>query len=104
MAETNDDFEWIIIKDPTIGGTFTYVGQANSCIEVARGATANTVTNGIPIVGGWAQSSAPVQDRIATAVRPGSTIAGVPDEFVLCARPLSSNADIQGAFTWRELL
>ena len=33
----------------------------------------------------------------------GAKIDGTPDEIVLCVRPLSANADIQGSLTWREL-
>ncbi len=33
----------------------------------------------------------------------GSAIDGTVDEIYLCVRPFSSNADITGGITWREL-
>ncbi len=103
LSETNDNFEWIIILNPTVADTFTYGDETNSVIQTAKGATANTVTNGIFIDGGFTAQKEGVTNLIPNALHLGSTIAGVPDEIVLCVRPLSSNADIQGALTWKEL-
>lgn len=41
--------------------------------------------------------------NLPNALYLGSQIDGTLDEIVLCVRPLSSNATIQGSLTWREL-
>ena len=35
--------------------------------------------------------------------RLGAAIDGTRDEIVLCVRPLTNNADIEGSLNWREL-
>lgn len=104
LAETNDDFEWLVAINPTVAGTFTYADETNSVVQVARGATANTVTGGTFIAGGFADASAAQNAALDAAIHLGSAIDGTRDELVLCARPLSANADIQGSITWRELV
>jgi hypothetical protein len=103
--------EWMLLLNPTVAGTFTYAGEAQSALEIARGATANTVTGGHRIAGGYfnsaggGQGSGTVSTTLRSAVRLGATIAGVQDTIVLCVRPVggSSNADIEASLTWREL-
>ena len=104
LAETNDDFEWILYLNPTVAGAFTYSDETNSCVQAARGATANTITGGTPLVGGWGDSNTAFESEIPNALRLGAQIDGTRDEIVLCARPLSSNSDIQGSITYRELV
>lgn len=103
FSETNDNFEWLLIYNPTVAGTFAYTALDNSPIEYARGATANTVTGGTVMNGGWSASSNSVGQRIQNLVSIGSSIARASDQIVLCVRPLSSNSDIQGSLTWTEL-
>ena len=105
ISETNDDFEWLMFHNPVIAGAFTYSDETNSPVQAARGATANVVTGGIRLAGGFAsidtqQADLPVKSRL----RLGAAIDGSRDEHVLCVRPLSANADIQGALIWSELL
>lgn len=103
LSETNDAFEWIVYLNPTVAGTFTYSSVASdSCMESALGATANTVTGGTVVDCGFASVSASVRTPLNNAIRLGAAIDGTRDEMVLCVRPLSSNADIQGSITWRE--
>ena len=103
LAETNDNYEWLIIMNPDVAGTFTYSDETNSIVQVARGALANVVTNGIPLNGGWGQQKAILDNLLENSLRLGSLIDGTPDELVLCVRPLSTMLDIQGGITWREL-
>jgi len=104
--------EWLLIFNPTVAGTFTYTGLAQSGVEVARGATANTVTGGYTITGDYVESAGNAgggagagSDGIENAILLGSTIAGVVDTIVLCVRPIggSSNVDVEGSLTWREV-
>ena len=103
LAETNDNFEWILLLNPTVAGTFTYGNLANSAVQVARGATANTVTGGTPLTGGWIASNGTDTLEVPNARRLGAAIDDTLDTIVLCARPLSANADIQGSITMRQI-
>ena len=102
VSETNDDYEWIVLLNPTVDGTFTYSDLANSACQVARGALANTVTGGTALNGGFAENASGLTAVLENARYLGSAIDGARDEIVLCVRPLSANADIQGALVWRE--
>lgn len=102
------DMEWMLIFNPTVAGVFTYSDLANTSVQSAYGATANTVTNGIYITGGFFSSSnlfsGGVKYGISSTLRLGSMIDGTLDTIVLCARPLTgiTNADVWGSITWRE--
>ena len=105
ISETNDDFRWSLLLNPTISGTFTYNDITNSACQYALGATANTITAlGLIIDSGYAKQGASLDRRINTSLRIGSTIAGVMDTLVISVTPLSSNADYQASLTFRELL
>jgi hypothetical protein len=109
----SQQLEWILFLNPTVADTFTYVGEAQSAIEVARGATANTITNGYKLAGGFLNSSAAAGGGaggtggdLDNALLLGSLIDGTRDEIVLAVRPIggSTNCDVEGSLTWRELL
>lgn len=106
MATTSDDYEWMLLFNPTVDGTFTYASVDDaSSVDYARGALANTVTGGTFMDGGYVKASVAAGATVGelkNAVRLGSVIDGTPDEIVLCVRPLASNADIYGSMTWRE--
>jgi len=105
ISETNDDFEWVVLMNPTVAGAFVYVDETNSAIQTVLGVTANTVTGGVGITGGFVKANATIpREQIDNARRLGAKIDGTRDELVLCVRPLSSNANIQGSVTWRELV
>jgi hypothetical protein len=103
--------EWIWILNPVVGGTFTYGDETSSAVQIARGVTANTVTGGTRITGGFGEStssgggSGGVSSPIPNALRLGCKIDGTVDEMVLCWMPNggSTNHDIEGSITWREL-
>ena len=44
-----------------------------------------------------------ITKSLSNALRLGAKIDGTVDEIVLCVRPLSINADVQGSLSWREL-
>jgi hypothetical protein len=104
--------EWFLVGNPVVAGTFTYVGESMSACEIARGATANTVTGGIKFGGGFIESqgaqsgsSGSQSKGIENAILLGSAIDGTRDSIVLCIRPIggSTNVDVEGSLTWREL-
>lgn len=113
----SETVEWILLYNPTVAGTggdaFTYADETNSAVQIARGATANTVTGGIAFCGGHIQSGGNASGanggtsaNIENAISLGSTIAGVVDSLVLCVRPIggSADVDIEGSITWREIV
>lgn len=102
MSKTNDNFEWSLYLNPTVAGTFTYNAQTNSAVELALGATANTVTNGTLLQAGFSTSSAAAGTIVNNLRYIGSSVAGARDTIVLCVKPMSSNADIEAALTWIE--
>lgn len=103
LNEGNTDFYWSLLLNPTVAGTggdaFTYADVTNAPIQAAYGKTANTVTGGTLLNAGLSTSSAATVDVINNLLYLGSTIAGVVDVIVLCATPLSANANIQGVMT-----
>lgn len=108
----SETLEWLLIWKPTVAGTFTYSSITNSACQRALGATANTVTGGTIIGGGYIESGSGGNSSgsgggvIDTSLVPGVDIAGtVPDEVVLCVRPIGgvSAATVEGSMTWREL-
>jgi len=102
FSETNDDFEWLVILNPTVADTFTYSDLAGSAIQYATGSAANTVTGGTALAGGWSASSSAVSEIVDSLYYMGSQVDGTQDEVVLCVRPLATQADIQGSITIKE--
>jgi hypothetical protein len=107
IATTSDDFEWILLFNPTVAGTFTFADHdGDSAVQTATGVTANTVTGGTEISGGYVksgQATGSFFSSLENAIRLGAAIDGTRDEMVLCVRPLSVNLDIEGGLGWREL-
>lgn len=105
ISETNDDFRWSLHINPTYSGTLTYTDITDSACQRAVGTTTHTITaEGVKIDSGYAKSSAMIDRRIITALTIGSQIDLTRDELILAAKPLASNADLQGSLTFRELL
>jgi len=102
IAETNDDFEWQILLNPTVAGTFTYSDKTNSCTQTALGDTTNTVTGGTVLASGFGKSGDGFSTIAKTLRNLGASIDNTPDELILGIRSLSTNGDFQGSVTWRE--
>lgn len=103
LAITNDNFLWSLIKNPTVAGTFTYSDNNSVQTAVASGST-NTVSGGEVLMSGYGSANSEIEIDRDTALHLGVAIDGTLDEFVLCVRPLSSNADMLGAMNWLEEL
>jgi hypothetical protein len=99
LAETADDFEWVLLLNPTVAGSPVWGNVAGSGLQRALGASANTVTSGYPLAGGWVKSTnqggGTVFAHVNTVIKLGSDIAGVPDEIWLAIRPLTDALNIQ---------
>lgn len=107
----SDSGEWILIGNPTVAGSFTYANLANSAVQTALGATANTVTGGTEITGGFTESasggagSGSEASVLDSSLILGADIANVVDEVVLCFRTNAGTAspEVEGSLTWREI-
>lgn len=106
LSLTNDSALWEVWLNPTVAGTFTYNDVTDSSIQVAKGdpGGTNTVTGGYLLDSGYLGSESTDRLNIESAIRLGMSIDGTLDEIVLTAQPLSSNLDILGSLTWRELV
>lgn len=105
LTTTNDDIEWLLIRNPDVAGTFTYSDEGTTPFQVARGVTANVVTNGHVIAGGFIyQNATDAAAGIKFQAGFGEAIDGTRDEFVLCIRPLSAGADVEGGMEINTLL
>ena len=101
------DYEWMVLINPTVAGTFTYSDLTNTSLQRATGVVTNTVTGGILAAGGMAVSSTKGGGEavdLDTAQRLGAAIDGTQDTIVLCARRLTANASFGGSVSWRELV
>ena len=112
QIQTASEFiEWSLLFNPTVAGSFIYGDQTNSGVQISLGATANTVTNGIAILGGFDQTGNQASggggsaNEINNALLLGSAIDGTLDTMVLCVRPTGGAAamSVEGGIAWREL-
>lgn len=89
-----DAYEWKLMLNPTVAGTFTYNDVSNSPLQVAIGnGTTNSVTGGTALAGGFGTSKSIADtNALKNLIKLGSSIAGTMDTLVLCAYPLGSNA------------
>lgn len=109
IAETNDHYEWQLIHNATVAGTFNFTDKTNSSVQIATGdsvgnPSANTVTGGTILSRGFATGDMDKTIDLDRMLTLGVAIDGITlDTFTLAVRPLGPNADIQGALVWREL-
>lgn len=101
------DYEWKLIMNPTVAGTFAYSNVTDAAIQVATGATANAVTGGTDLGGSYGstgkvnETGFSVQE-IENELRLGSLIDGTVDTIVLCVRPLAATATAFGSLGYKE--
>lgn len=110
LQTSSDSGEWLWILNPTVANTFTYADKTNSALQIATGGATNTVTNGYIMAGGYVSTGTAssgtggVDVPIPNALLLGSNIAGTPDTFVLCWRPLiGTDQDVEASVQWREI-
>ncbi|MEE8489942.1 MAG: hypothetical protein V3S43_06365 [Acidimicrobiia bacterium] len=111
LQSASDDVEWVLIFDPTIAGSVTWIGMPNSALQYFIGATANVATGGTHIDAGYvatgvgASASNATTEKLENALLLGAKIDGTLQTIVLCARPIngsSTNVIVEGGITWRE--
>ncbi len=113
IQTASNKIEWILMLNPTIGGTFTYSDEENSSVQTALGTSTSTASViGTIITGGYVESGGNQAGRagsgfkgIQNAILLGSSIVGTADAIVLAVRPIgsSTNVDVEGSLTWREI-
>lgn len=115
LQTASSKVEWALVLSPTVtGGTYAWVAEANSPVEVAVPSTAPPViTNGIFLAGGFGESGTPAVGggrsaggSVRTALFMGSMIDGTPQQIWLCVRPIagSTNVDVEAGVVRRDLI
>lgn len=104
LGSANDQAHWELRIGGTVAGTFTYSDITNSAVQVATGTSANTVTGGIEIDGGYFTTNQAVHFTVPNALHLGATIDGTPQEWQLVVIPITNNMTVRASVTWRELL
>lgn len=102
-----DAYEWRLIFNPTVAGTFTYVDVNNEPLQKAIGdGTTNIASGGTIIAGGYgtAKQSADT-NALKALLKLGCSINGTMDTIVLCVYPLGNNAlAAYGSVNYRAFL
>jgi hypothetical protein len=110
----NGHFEWDLVINPVVTGTFVYQDRRNGSIQAALASGAGpTVTfneedvigGGMVISGGGSARGGGGERGINNARRIGSAIDGTVDTIVLCATPImgASGIDIEASIDYKEL-
>lgn len=109
IQSASDDGEWVLMFNPTIAGSPTWVNEVSSAVQTFTGATANTITGGTRIdsdyvaTGAGQSASSSSSQPIANALLLGSQIDGTPQTIVLCFKPFTNvNTLVEGSITWRQ--
>ena len=108
LATTSDNQLIEVWLNPTVAGTFTYNSVTNSSVQIAKGDTSgnpstNTVTSGTRLFSTHVSGGGTNSFDIVNAIRLGRQIDHTVDEIVITTTPFSSNSDVTGAISWREL-
>lgn len=103
LSATNDAFLWSVVLNPSITGALTYNTITTSSLQHAIGST-QTITGGTVLDSGYISAQSGDSKTIDNAIRLGATIGGVSDVLTFCVRPLTSNLDVYGSVSWRELI
>lgn len=103
-ADTNDDFEYRLLFNPTYANTVTYTDVTDYSISYGLGSTLNTISGfGAILKSGYGVQDSPVELAVKSAIKLGANIDGTLDEVVLAVKPHTINLDIHRAINWREL-
>jgi len=93
LMASSDIYEWSLILNPTVGGTFTYSDITNSALQQAIGnGSTNTASGGTVLAGGYGNSKSEIiGDQLKNLLKLGSSVSGTMDTLVLCIHPLGAN-------------
>jgi len=103
-------FEWLLIWNPTVAGTFNFTDLTDSSVQEATGTSSNTVTGGYLIDQGYGASAGSggsaagsTGGDLNNALHLGAAIDGTRDSIVLAVRATSNGETFLGGLTFREL-
>lgn len=102
-GQTNDEFEWFLVLNPTIAGTVTWNNLTNSICQTFVGGTGNTLTGGTVLLSGHIIGEQTERLNALDQIQLGSAIDGTPDTLVLGF----TNDNTQECFAslnWREIV
>jgi len=93
LMASADIYEWSIVLNPSIAGTFTYSDVTNSALQYAIGnGSSNIASGGTLLAGGYGNSKSEITgDQLKNLIKLGSSISGTMDTLVLCIYPLGAN-------------
>lgn len=112
LQSASDAAEWVLLFDPTIAGSPSWSAITNSALERFTGATANTVSNGYEVTGGYVATGTAANGSgsggaiVSANVKLGAAIDNTVQTIVLAARPIDGSATnvlIEGGITVREI-
>lgn len=105
LMASSDIYEWSLVLNPTIAGTFTYSDESNSPLQKAIGnGSTNTASGGTIVAGGYGTSKSEIiGDQLKSLLKLGSSINGTRDTLVLCIYPLgANNVNCYGSINYRS--
>ncbi len=96
------EYEWSLVENPTVAGTFTYADKDNTIMQTALGGFLEQVTDQIDLDGGHAEGNQST-DETEVDIK-GSIIVSGSDEIVLCYRSESLfSLNFKMSISWREI-
>lgn len=104
LIDTNDNYEWSIVMNPSGLGSPSFVSPNASAVEYAIVTDETHISGGHTILGGYGQAkTATANESLKSLLKLGSSITGKRDIMVLSCRPLgTSNANLYAGITIRE--
>lgn len=106
VGSTADRLLWSLQLNPTLSAGLTYGDLANYPIQFALGNGTITVSSpGTVLISGFLQTGALIPTGIVTTnylMWLGNTIAGVMDQFVLCATPITNTISAHGEIAFKK--
>lgn len=106
-CSTIDAYEWKLMFNPVVAGTFTFADVSNQPIQSAVGnGTTNIASGGTVIAGGYGTAkSASDASSLKSLLKLGSSITGTMDTLVFCVYPLGNNAmDSYASINYRAFI
>ncbi len=102
-----DAYQWQLIFNPSVAGTFTYNDVAGEPLQKAIGnGTTNIASGGTIVAGGYGTSKLSADTNALKALKKlGCSISGTMDTLVLCIYPLGNNAlDAYASVNYRAFI
>ena len=89
-----DAYEWRLILNPSVAGTFTFTDVTGAPLQKAVGnGTTNIASGGTVVAGGYGTSRLSADSNaLKSLLKLGSSINGTMDTMVLCVYPLGNNS------------